>query len=162
VPPPLRNADSAQTVMNECLRYFRQLVADPASVPPWSEWWAENVGLVETVFPLADYVRLKHRRLLGARQILQRLGELPADYVPPSPLATGSFANCGDRTVTNSAAEGGGSVSCPNCGVICTFDCGPATELNEGTRVGDDRFPGTHLRPLPVGDEGLEPPTSTL
>lgn len=68
--------------MEACLKYFRLAVADPSSAPPWSEWWAANVGLVERVFPLMDYVRLKHRGLLGAKQILQNLGELPPD-VPP-------------------------------------------------------------------------------
>ncbi|HEX4611024.1 MAG TPA: hypothetical protein VH092_22730 [Urbifossiella sp.] len=53
--------------MEDCLAYFRKAIADPRSVPPWSEWWAANVERVERVFPLLDYVRLKHRRLLGAR-----------------------------------------------------------------------------------------------
>ena len=70
--------------MEECLAYFRLAVADPARVPPWSEWWAANSGLVERVFPLLDYVRLKHRGLLGARQILQLRGELPEDDRPPA------------------------------------------------------------------------------
>ena len=68
--------------MDECLIYFRQAVLNPGSVPPWSEWWSANEPLVETAFSFVDYVRLKHRGLLGARQILQRLGELPADLTP--------------------------------------------------------------------------------
>lgn len=93
--------------MEECLAYFRQAIANPASVPPWSEWWAVNSQLVERVFPLVDYVRLKHRRLLGARQILQNAGELPKDYRPRSPLLTGSCGQCGERTTFH---------SCPICG----------------------------------------------
>src|SRR4051812_34916186 len=61
--------------MEECLAYLRKAIADPASVPPWYEWWAANSGLVERVFPLFAFVRLKHRRLL--------------DYRSPSPLLTG-------------------------------------------------------------------------
>lgn len=94
--------------MEECLVYFRQAIANPASVPPWSEWWAANIEVVERVFPLVDYVRLKHRRLLGARQILQYMGELPPDYQPPGPLVTGSCGLCGER-VSNSD-------TCPTCG----------------------------------------------
>jgi hypothetical protein len=68
--------------MDECMAYFRRAVCDPASVVPWSEWWASNSAVVESVFPLSDFVRLKHRKLLGARQMLQRAGEFPEDFVP--------------------------------------------------------------------------------
>lgn len=71
--------------MDECLGYFRKAVSNPASVPPWSEWWAANAELVEHTFPLVDWVRLKHRGLLGAVQILQHRGELPADFRLPDP-----------------------------------------------------------------------------
>ncbi|QEL13343.1 hypothetical protein [Limnoglobus roseus] len=100
--------------MDECLAYFRQAVTNPASVPPWSEWWAQNAALVEQVFPLIDYVRLKHRRLLGARQILRNRGELPDDFEPPSGRVTGSCPNCGDRV----SSPNGTHIFCPNCGLI--------------------------------------------
>jgi hypothetical protein len=102
--------------VEECLAYFRQAIAHPSSVPPWSEWWAVNAEKVEATFLLFDFVRLKHRRLLGARQILQRLGELPKDYRPPSPLLSGSCAQCGERIVVESAIEG--TVTCPYCGIV--------------------------------------------
>jgi hypothetical protein len=86
--------------VEECLAYFRQALANPAGVPPWSEWWKANVELVERVFPLLDYVRLKHRRMRGAILILQHRGELAENYVPPSPLITGACPECGER-VTN-------------------------------------------------------------
>ena len=108
--------------VEECLAYFRRAIADPQGVPPWSEWWAANAELVERVFPLVDFVRLKHRRLRGARQILQNAGELPKDYVPPSPLATGSCGECGERTTNHSGGSGGGQVTCPTCGVVGTYD----------------------------------------
>jgi len=114
--------------VEECLAYFRQAVADPRSVPPWSEWWAAHAGLVERVFPDVEYVRLKHRRLAGARQILQNRGELPADYCPPSPLRTGSCGQCGERTTTHSGGPGGGYVTCPTCGVVCMYDSWPRPE----------------------------------
>ena len=63
--------------MQECLAYFRLALADPASAPPWAEWWAAHRDLVERTFSLVDYVRLKHRGLIGAEQILRKLGELP-------------------------------------------------------------------------------------
>jgi hypothetical protein len=112
---------------DECLAYFRQAVADPQSVPPWSEWWAANVERVERTFPLLDYVRLKHRRLLGARQILQIAGELPEDYSPPSPLLTGSCGQCGERTTTHPDGAGGGHVSCPTCGVVARYENQPGS-----------------------------------
>ncbi len=94
--------------MDECLDYFRKAIADPRSVAPWSEWWAANVELVERTFPLVDYVRLRHRKLLGAQQILQYRGELPADYEPPSACETGSCGRCGERVPA-------GSTTCPTC-----------------------------------------------
>ena len=105
--------------MDECLAYFRQAVADPRSVPPWSEWWAANVDKVERVFSLVDYVRLKHRKLLGARQILQYAGELPMDYRPQSPRTSGSCGECGERTTFHESPSGG-EVTCPTCGVVET------------------------------------------
>ena len=111
--------------MEECLTYFRQALTDPRSVPPWSEWWAANAGLAERSFPLLEFVRLKHRRLRGARQMLQNAGELPEDYRSPSPLVTGSCGECGERTTTVSGGPGGGHVTCPTCGVVCHYDCRP-------------------------------------
>jgi hypothetical protein len=107
--------------MDECLVYFRKAVTDPATVPPWSEWWAANAELVAQVFSLVDYVRLKHRRLRGARQILQIAGELPEDFCPPSALESGSCAECGERT-TRYPGPGGGIITCPNCGVVCQYE----------------------------------------
>lgn len=110
--------------MDECLDYFRMSIADPRSVPPWSEWWAANVGLVERTFPLLDYVRLKHRRLLGARQILQHRGELPEDYTPPSARETGSCGQCGERVTILPV-----HIICPVCGGIEERYC--SKPLNE-------------------------------
>lgn len=72
--------------MEECLVYFRKAIHEPDTVPSWSDWWATHGELVEQVFPLFDFVRLKHRQLLGAVQVLQIRGELPKEFVlPPSP-----------------------------------------------------------------------------
>ena len=117
--------------MDDCLLYFRQAVADPSGVPPWSEWWAANEEVVRRVFPPLDYVRLKHRKLRGARQILQRAGELPEDYYVPSPLLTGSCGDCGERTSTHSGGSGGGYITCTICGMVSMYDCGPR-EPDEG------------------------------
>ncbi len=68
--------------MDEILAYFRKAVADPGAATPWDEWWAANDEKVQEAFSLVDWVRLKHRKLLGARQILQHRGELPADPPP--------------------------------------------------------------------------------
>ena len=51
--------------------------ADPSSAPPWPEGWAANQTLVENTFSLVDYVRLKHRGLVGAQQILDKLDAAP-------------------------------------------------------------------------------------
>jgi|GEM_PF-2174004 len=110
----------AAKLREECLTYFRAAISAPATVPAWSEWWAENQPVAERGFSLVDYVRLKHRKLLGARQILQIAGELPKEYLPPSPLETGSCSTCGERTVQQPAGAGG-SVLCPNCGVILVY-----------------------------------------
>lgn len=110
--------------MDECLNYFRQAIADPRSVPPWSEWWARNAEVVENNFPLVDFVRLKYRRLLGARQILLYRGELPPNYAPPGPHVTGSCSECGERVAV---PENGGDIRCANCGM----QFGPASAAND-------------------------------
>ena len=104
-----------------CLIYFRQLVAEPLSVPPWSVWWLANEELVGQAFSLVDYVRLKHRKLLGAVQILQIAGELPPDYAPQSPLTSGSCCRCGERFVNQPEAAAAGEVRCNACGVKYVF-----------------------------------------
>src|SRR3954453_9912300 len=103
--------------MDECLAYFRKAIHDPASVPPWSEWWTANADLVAHSFGFADYVRLKHRRLRGARQILQIAGELTKDFRPPSIEDSGSCSECGERAtgrtfVADPSTPGPGYVTC--------------------------------------------------
>lgn len=99
----------------ECLVYFRQAIAAPLSVPPWSQWWAANEELVGQSFSLVDYVRLKHRKLRGAQQILQKVGELPADYAPPSPRVSGACGHCGERVT---AVAEPGALTCGSCGAV--------------------------------------------
>jgi DNA-directed RNA polymerase subunit RPC12/RpoP len=111
-----------------CLIYFRQAIGEPLSVPPWSEWWAANEELVSASFPLVDYVRLKHRRLLGAQQILQIIGELPPDFAPQSPLISGSCCRCGERFVNEAEAEAAGETKCSSCGIRYVFMHGPERE----------------------------------
>jgi len=118
----LEEYTAEEVAMDECLAYFRRAIYDPASVPPWSEWWAANADLVAHVFGFADYVRLKHRRLKGARQILQIAGELPAAFLPPSVEESGCCCDCGERVAVNSAVLGPGKVTCPTCGGAYVFD----------------------------------------
>ncbi len=108
-----------------CLIYFRRALEEPLSVPPWSEWWAANDELVSETFSMVDYVRLKHRKLLGAQQILQIAGELPPDYSPRSPLISGCCCRCGERFVNDPAAAAVGEVRCKACGIKYLFVHGP-------------------------------------
>jgi ribosomal protein S27E len=94
----------------------------PMSVSPWSEWWHANADLVERVFSRYEYLRLKYRRLSGARQILEARGQLPETQFPTGSFS-GSCSDCGERTTNHSAGPGGGYVSCPTCGTICVYDC---------------------------------------
>ncbi len=74
-----------EVAIANCRAYFRQAIANPESVPPWAEWWATNAELVERVFSMIEFVRLKHRGLLGAKQHLQMIGEWPKDLtIPPT------------------------------------------------------------------------------
>jgi len=118
--------------MDECLAYFRKAIHEPASVPPWSEWWAANADLVAHSFGFADYVRLKHRRLRGARQILQIAGELPKDFRPPTAQESGSCSDCGERATQTPAALGPGLVTCPSCGGVYVFDTATTNEPQPG------------------------------
>jgi hypothetical protein len=106
--------------MEECLAYFRAAIYDPRSVPPWAEWWATHAELVEQVFPRHDFVRLKHRRLIGVRQILKNRGELPEDFHRRAD--TGCCGVCGERTI-EPKNPGGGWIICPNCGPIMHIYC---------------------------------------
>jgi len=76
-----------------------------------------------------DFVRLKHRRLRGAREILIRLGELPDDYRSPHPLQTGVCDNCGEKVSNHVAGAGGGYITCSNCGLLTVYDCKPNKSL---------------------------------
>ena len=59
--------------LDDCLAYFRAATTAPETVPLWAEWWAANESVVEAVFPMVDFVRLKHRGLVGAKQVLEKL-----------------------------------------------------------------------------------------
>jgi hypothetical protein len=118
--------------MDECLAYFRKAIHDPASVPPWSEWWEANSELVAHSFGFADYVRLKHRRLRGARQILQIAGELSKDFRPRSVEESGSCSDCGERAATNSTTLGPDCVTCATCGGVYVFDTAATHEPPSG------------------------------
>ncbi|MEX2173882.1 MAG: hypothetical protein WD872_05935 [Pirellulaceae bacterium] len=113
--------------MEECLVYFRQAIANPSSVPRWSVWWKANEELAQNVFSLADYVRLKHRRLLGAQQILQRAGELPKDHTPASPLVTGWCGQCGEPAIAQPAVA---TIACPICGTTWATDGGTNSDTD--------------------------------
>lgn len=110
--------------MDECLAYFRLAVTDPLRAPAWSAWWARHAELAARSFSLVDYVRLKHRKLLGARQILQLRGELAKEYAPPSPLLTGSCGHCGERVFPAPGDLTGDTVTCPLCGPLASDGIG--------------------------------------
>ncbi len=114
--------------MEQYLTYFRLALTDPLCVPPWSEWWTANEELVQRVFPLMEYVRLKHRRLNGARQLMSKRGE---EFELFDPLFLLSCPSCGERT-TRTGGVSGGMVLCPICGVIVTYTCGPIPRETEG------------------------------
>ena len=109
--------------MQEHLAYFKQAATDPASATPWSVWWAANAETVEQQYPIVEFVRLKHRRLKGAIQILKQMGELPRDFQPPDARKTGICPDCGDPVKHETASEGGGSLSCALCGLSIAYDC---------------------------------------
>lgn len=105
--------------MDEVLDYFRRAVKSAEPLPPWSEWWNANEEVVASAFSFVDYVRLKHRRLLGARQILQRMGELPEEFVPPDPAISGRCFQCGEGVGEISRS---GVFECAICGVSASYE----------------------------------------
>jgi hypothetical protein len=107
-------------LMDEVLDYFRRAVKTAEPVPSWSEWWTSHEEAVAASFSLVDYVRLKHRRLLGARQILQRIGELPESFVPPDPAVSGRCFQCGEQVVAESPS--GGIFKCSVCGTSASYE----------------------------------------
>lgn len=110
--------------MDAFLRYFRQVVTDPANAEPWSQWWATHEGEIQQTLPLVEYVRLKHRRVRGAREILQRAGELPLDFQPPEALRSGVCAECGETVTRADEAQSNAGAICPRCGPLGTADLG--------------------------------------
>jgi hypothetical protein len=104
--------------MDELLAYFRQVVLEPASATPWAQWWEQNIEQVQELFPLADYVRLKHRRVRGAREILLRAGHLPPEFHPPHPAQTGVCTECGERITADASRPEETQLTCPSCGVL--------------------------------------------
>lgn len=68
---------------DECLTYFRRAIEEPASVPPWREWWAANEPLARRVFTMAQVSQLRGTGLRAAAVILRRYGWKP----PPTPPA---------------------------------------------------------------------------
>lgn len=93
-----------------CLDYFHQAVHNPLSVAAWSEWWSQFEEQAARAFPLVDYVRLKHRRLKGARQILQLSGKLDKEYLPPADALATHCPDCGERSIAEEQ-----QYSCPRC-----------------------------------------------
>ena len=70
--------------MDECLRYFREAIERPGSVPPWAEWWQAHADVIRREFTRPEYLRLKFRKLPAAREILERRGLIaPARRVHP-------------------------------------------------------------------------------
>jgi hypothetical protein len=108
--------------MSDQLTYFKQAATDPANVPPWSVWWAENSEAVEHALPLMEFVRLKHRRLKGAIEYLKKIGQLPPDFQPPHPLTTGICPDCGDPLQHETTSPDATNLSCKHCGLSVSHD----------------------------------------
>jgi hypothetical protein len=83
--------------VNELLAYFRQAIEHPESVQPWNDWWLTNSDKVESAFSREDFLRLKHRKLRGARIILENSGWTPANARSLRPINTGYCDVCGER-----------------------------------------------------------------
>jgi hypothetical protein len=60
--------------MDEVLRYFRDAIERPESVPPWPKWWREESWRADRVFEPGDFELLRTGRLDAARMILRRAG----------------------------------------------------------------------------------------
>ncbi len=85
------------STVDELLAYFRQAIEHPETVQPWNKWWTENASRVESAFPREDFLRLKYRKLQGARTILERSGWTPADESSLQPIQSGFCNVCGER-----------------------------------------------------------------
>jgi hypothetical protein len=83
--------------MEECLAYFRRAIEHPGTVPPWAEWWATHEELVRRVFPRPEYLRLKYRKLAGARILVERQGWRPSSESQRDPDRAEFCEVCGER-----------------------------------------------------------------
>lgn len=59
--------------------YLRKIVFSPREVIAWNIWWVENAELVKATLDRRDYLKLKYRKILAAREILARRGECKKD-----------------------------------------------------------------------------------
>ncbi len=69
--------------MDECLKYFKAIIADPSSVPSWADWWLHNAELVRSQFSREDYLRLKFRKVEAAYSILVERGLVLESTISP-------------------------------------------------------------------------------
>lgn len=83
--------------MNELLAYFQRAIEHPETVRPWNDWWIENSAWVQAEFSREDFLRLKYRKLRGARTILERSGWTPTDERRLQPINSGFCNVCGER-----------------------------------------------------------------
>ena len=81
--------------MERCLEYFRVIVFDHLLVPAWNLWWAKNEEIVKRESDSRNQLRLKYRKIEGARDLLVQLGEcvktlrLPGTIRPMKPGIVG-------------------------------------------------------------------------
>lgn len=73
---PSRRKEHTLSAMEDCLSYMQSAVTKPGTVEPWAGWWLANQETVRITFDRRDYLKLKFRRLIAAREILERLGRI--------------------------------------------------------------------------------------
>lgn len=85
--------------MDDCLTYFRAVIADPKSVELWSTWWQQNEERVRAQFSHEEFLRLKFRKLDGVRRVLVDRGIIEDDGIlHRSPRAGDEHCpHCGER-----------------------------------------------------------------
>lgn len=91
--------DHTLSAMQDCLSYMQSAVTQPGSVEPWADWWSVNNETVRASFDRRDYLKLKFRKLIAAREILERLGRIKPkddDFVGTDFNATHCKV-CGER-----------------------------------------------------------------
>lgn len=71
---------------DECLAFLKDAIENPPSTPSIHVWIAANLDSLESTFDRRDFLKFKHRGLIGARDVLERLNVIETTDISNDPI----------------------------------------------------------------------------